>query len=427
MRIVALGAGGGMGRYAVRTAATFACVEQIVVVDRDEARAREVADNWVGEKGVSARADITDLESLKHLLDQADVVLNTTGPFYMFGPSILEAAIDSSCHYLDICDDWEPTLDMLAMDGEARKAGITAVLGMGASPGITNLLAVKAAQALDSTLSLITGWGESTDDPEGLEELQPGTGGSFRAAYDHWLKQVSGAIRVLEGGEFVATTPLQEIPVVFPGSGTRIAHTVGHPEPVTLPRRYPELKASYNVMVLPGEVIALLFWLRRRIDSGRTSIAEATALVQEAAERLTPDPRSRRPQWEATKKGLAWLAGKLARRQMGMEDALRFIRAPKDVGPNLPVLFACAEGIKDGGEAYAAASLASLPAGSMGGMTGIPLALGLDMLGSGIIERRGVFAPEDVIDPDAFFDRLAPLCSPQADGAGALLKVVQSP
>ncbi len=412
-----------MGRYAARTAASLDFVDEIVVADLDESRAKEVAVKWVGEKATTAKVDITRADELGRLLEGTDAVLNTTGPFYRFGPTVLKAAISSGCHYFDICDDWEPTLEMLAMDAEAREAGVTAVLGLGASPGITNLLAVKAAEALEKVSTLITGWGESEESREGLEELKPGTGGSFSAAYDHWLKQASGTIRLLEDGKFIDVPPLQEITVPYPGYGARATYTIGHPEPVTLPRRFPQLRSSCNVMVMPGEVIALLSWLRRGIDAGSMSIAEAVREVEEAIEALAPDPGRRQTKWQETRKGLAWLARKLAGRRMGLDDAVRFLRAPKKGGATLPMLFAYAEGEKDGRAARTAAELASLPPGSMGGMTGIPLAVGLHLLGSGCLERHGVFAPEEVIDPDAFFERLAPLCSPPRDGAHDLVKV----
>lgn len=412
-----------MGRYAARTAASFDFVEEIVVADLDEARAREVAMEWVGEKATTAKVDITRADKLGKLLEGADAVLNTTGPFYRFGPPVLKAAIAAGCHYLDICDDWEPTLEMLAMDAEAREAGVTAVLGLGASPGITNLLAVRAAETLEKVSTLITGWGESEESREELGEMKPGAGGSFSAAYDHWLKQASGTIRLLEDGRLIDVPPLREVIVPYPGYGARTTYTIGHPEPVTLPRRFPELRSSCNVMVMPGEVIALLSWLRRAIDSRRMSIAEAVREVEEAIEKLAPDPGSRNPKWDETKKGLVWLARKLAARRMGLGDAVRFLRAPKKGSARFPMLFAYAEGEKDGRAARAASELTSLPPGSMGGMTGIPLAVGLQLLGSGRLERRGVFAPEEAIDPDAFFERLAPLCSPPCDGAEDLVKV----
>lgn len=423
VRVVALGAGGGMGRYAAKTAAAFDFVHEIVVADLDEARAARVASEWVGEKAKTAKVDITKRGELERLLEGADVVFNTTGPFYKFGPPVLEAAIAAGCHYLDICDDWEPTLEMLAMDGAAREAGITAVLGLGASPGITNLLAVKAAEALDRVSTLITGWGESEESREGLEELKPGTGGSFSAAYDHWLKQASGTIRLLEGGRFVDVPPLREVTISYPGRGDRVAYTIGHPEPVTLPRRFQGLRSSCNVMVMPEEVIALLQWLRQRIDAGKMTIPEAVREVEEAIETLAPHPGSRDSKWDETRKGLAWLARKLVGRRMGPGDAFRFLRAQKKGDIVLPTLFGYAEGEKDGRGARASAELTSLPHGSMGGMTGIPLAVGLHMLGNGFADRHGVFAPEEVIDPDAFFDHLAPLCSPPRKGADDLVMI----
>jgi saccharopine dehydrogenase-like NADP-dependent oxidoreductase len=47
----------------------------------------------------------------------------------------------------------------------------------------------------------------------------------------------------------------------------------------------------------------------------------------------------------------------------------------------------------------------------MGAVTGIPLAVGLKMLCEGHITRRGVLAPEAVLDPDEFFRELLPYCT----------------
>ena len=47
---------------------------------------------------------------------------------------------------------------LASMDTDARAAGITAVIGMGASPGITNLLACQAVRELDGVDELIAGF-----------------------------------------------------------------------------------------------------------------------------------------------------------------------------------------------------------------------------------------------------------------------------
>jgi saccharopine dehydrogenase-like NADP-dependent oxidoreductase len=64
--------------------------------------------------------------------------------------------------------------------------------------------------------------------------------------------------------------------------------------------------------------------------------------------------------------------------------------------------------------------------GGMGGATGVPMAIGLKMMAKGKIARHGVFAPEAVMDPDAFFDEFGLLCTPPRANAGELLMVTMA-
>jgi saccharopine dehydrogenase-like NADP-dependent oxidoreductase len=89
-----------------------------------------------------AAVDVLDPTGLAELLRGADVVLSAVGPFYRFGTTVLRAAIESGTSYVDVADDPAPTLQMLALDPAARAAGVSAIVGAGASPGLSNLLAV---------------------------------------------------------------------------------------------------------------------------------------------------------------------------------------------------------------------------------------------------------------------------------------------
>ncbi len=370
-----------MGRHAVRTALDFDFVDRVVVADRDGGRATAFAEEC-GDKATAAQLDIEDGAALRALLEDADAVLNTVGPFYRFGEPVLRAAIDTGTHYFDICDDWEPTLAMLSLDGEARTAGVTAVVGIGASPGISNMLAAKAMAGLDEVASIVTGWGlEGTGD----EAIAPG--GEPSAALVHWLHQCSGTIRILRGGAPVDVSPVEEVTVDFPGIGASSAWTVGHPEAVTLPRGRPYVRESYNVMVAPRWLIGVVRSIAAEIDTGRMTVEQGAALMTGPA----PDGASH----EAEPEGQ----------------------------PRLPPLFAVATGRKDGEPCTVGATVLSGPAGGMGGVTGIPLALALRLLADGKIGRQGVSAPEEAIDPDAFFDALAPYCEPPKTGVGDLVHV----
>ena len=259
MKVVVLGAG-GMGGYAARTASTLGFIDELIVADLDATAASATA----AACGAAARGttvDVCDPSDLARLLAPADAVLNTVGPFFRLGPPVLRAAIETGTHYLDINDDWESTEAMLAMDADARAAGITAVIGMGASPGMSNLMAVLAMRELDEVEEVLAGFD--------LDAAMPETRGAKPAAATvHGLHQLTGTIRVFENGAFRDARPMQTVHIDYPGLGQRTGWTMGHPEAITFPRSRPGLHASRVVMTMSaGNRLAVR--LQRRAYPGR--------------------------------------------------------------------------------------------------------------------------------------------------------------
>jgi saccharopine dehydrogenase-like NADP-dependent oxidoreductase len=389
MKVVVLGAG-GMGRYAARTAAGFDFVEELVVADLDVAAATRLAEE-LGAEVRGLRADVTDHADLTALLGGAGAVLNTVGPFFRLGPPVLRAAIDVGCHYLDINDDWESTEAMLAMDAAARERSVTAVIGVGASPGISNLLAVTAIDELDEVEAVHPGFD--------LDAAMPETRGNQpSAATVHGLHQLTGRIRVFDEGRFVDERPLRRVELDYPGLGPRTAWTMGHPEAITLPRSYPSLRRSLILMTMERGNFWALRGLAALIDARVLSIERAAAWV----ERLEG-------------------VGKPVKTPEDYTHEVAEVRRPR-----LPPLFAVAIGRKEGRPASVAAALLSAPPVGMGGATGVPLAVGLAELRPDAEVEHGVFAPEAILDAKAFFDRLAPYCRPVKVGAADLVLVSRS-
>jgi hypothetical protein len=185
--------------------------------------------------------------------------------------------------------------------------------------------------------------------------------------------------------------PVQEMRIDYPGIGVGTAWSVGHPEAVTLPLAYPEIQSSTNVMVGPRFLIEAVKALGAAIDAGDLS-------VEEAATRLGgPIP-----------------------------PELRKTAASESGGVRLPPLFALARGRRGNESANVGALVLGMPGGGMGGATGVPLAVGLSLFAQGRLERRGVFAPERAIEPDVFFDALAPLCSPAFGSGREMVAVTES-
>ncbi len=375
MKVVSLGAG-GMGTYAAKTAAELDFVHELVIGDIDGDAADALAAR-LGPKARGASVDVKNTKAMSELFSGATAVLNTVGPFYRLGPPVLRAAIEAGVHYLDINDDWESTEAMLALDDDARSAGVTAVTGVGASPGISNMLACLAMRELDDVDEIIAGFDLDAAMPEERGD-QP------CAATVHALHQLSGRIRVFENGAFADAKPQRRVDFDYPGLGSRSGWTMGHPEAVTFPRTFPKLRSARVLMTMApsGRLAARVF--RVLIDAGIVSLERAGGWVER------------------------------------LEDVGKPVKGPDDyiheiLDPNLrrlPPLFAVAKGQRQGQPAAVAATVRSAPPVGMGGATGVPLAIGLGVLRSVLGTKCGVFPPEAIMDPNAFFDALAPLGDP---------------
>ncbi len=282
MKVLALGGCGDMGRHAVRALIEHGFCSHVIVADINGNLAREFASRF-GSKASWRIVDVRDHLQLREAVSTADIVMNTVGPFFLHGLQVLKAAIDAGRHYMDICDDWEPTLEMLALHDRAREAGVTAVIGMGASPGISNMLAVQAISALDEVEEILTGWDLESALPEKVGPL-PG------AATIHGIHQMTGSIRVFDEGRFVDTRPVRQVRIDYPGiPGAARAWTIGHPEALTLPRYYPTVRKSLNVMTALKSSIAFIRVISVLVDSGLLSVKRAAWIAEHlkgAAERL---------------------------------------------------------------------------------------------------------------------------------------------
>lgn len=355
-----------MGRWAVRTAAGFTGIARIVIADIDLERAEAVADE-VGSPAVARQVDVTDEVALAQALAEADIVLNTMGPFAQFATPILRAALNAGCHYLDIDDDWESTLEAFELDDMAKEAGVSAVIGLGASPGVSNYLAVAACAPLDSVESLLTGW-----KLKGAETESDGTAVSAgpSAAFAHWLAQSSGTIRTWSGGRLQEAAPLQPIAVDYPGIGQQVVFTCGHPEPITLGPNLSVQDTVSNVMSGPSEVFETLGSIAREFASGEITLGQAEQNMS-----------------------------------MLRSNSVGEKQDPSRRSDPMPGLWALAQGVKDGHPTRVSAHLERYTPGKMGGATGIPLAVGLDMLISGRVLSTGVLAPEQAFDASDFLAR----------------------
>lgn len=405
MNVLALGGSGDMGRMAVAVLLDSPSVSSITVGDINYNLAKTFVKMVDSPKLKAVQIDINEKDKLLDIMASHDIVINTVGPFYRFEVPIIEAVIKAKKPFLDICDDWKPSLDALEFDQKAREAGITAVIGIGASPGITNILAVHACSKLDEIDELITAWGVAVEIKSGRkpkyfirpQKLAKKLGKTERkpnAAMMHLLYETIEKVPTFKNGERVEIEPLTETePFDFPGYKSMYAVNIGHPEPVTLPRTIKANNIS-NVMYIGKTATDITRKYSQKIKNNEMSIEEATlGLTRE---------------WRDLNKKV-FQNQNLAEEYMG--------------GP--PTLSVIATGTKDGKRKKIGVALALEPFGAMAGVTSVPLGIATIMVIEGKIKKKGILTPEEAFkdNPMDFFNGIAPYCGKNLSGKEILNEI----
>lgn len=151
MKIVSLGGCGAMGRATSWELAENDAVDDLVIADADIKSADKFAAELPGDTATT-RINVTDHKDLVETIADADVVANALP--YDFNVAVMEACLDARCHYLDLGGLYHKTQEQLKYDDRFADAGLTAVLGIGASPGLTNVATAMAVSHLDEVESI---------------------------------------------------------------------------------------------------------------------------------------------------------------------------------------------------------------------------------------------------------------------------------
>jgi len=198
--------------------------------------ARKIAIDKLKGRIDTASIDVEDHNSLVRLMKTANLIVSTVGPFYKYSSKIIKASIAAGVNLIDLDDDYDATEEAFSFNEQARKAGITAVIGCGSSPGMTNILAKYASNKMDKVDDIRIFWAESGIDPTGP------------AAVAHWFHITSGDVPMFIDGHKVRVKGLSgpEVVEFSPPIGKLEVRYTGHAEPVTLPRY---IKGVKNVTI----------------------------------------------------------------------------------------------------------------------------------------------------------------------------------
>lgn len=224
---------GTVGSEVARLLADDQAFDQILVADRDVGRAQQVA-AALGGKVIAVQADVDDRAAVASLARRASVMLNATGPFTDKVVTLMQCALEAHIPYADINDEaavlWE-VFNAGELDRVARQRGIPLLVGLGTSPGLTNIWARYLADQLDSVTAFHIA---IAMDPRYRNPI----------VFQHRFSVHGGQALVFRHGDWQWIPAFSENETVhFPAPvGPVQVHLAAHCEPVTLPRFFTGLQ-----------------------------------------------------------------------------------------------------------------------------------------------------------------------------------------
>jgi saccharopine dehydrogenase (NAD+, L-lysine-forming) len=259
LRVAILGAGGTIAPAIVRDLAESDEVDELLLVDLDEEKARATAERHGGAKSKVAAG-----------VEGADVVVNSAG--YRSNLDAMRWSLAAGAHYVDLGGLYWMTGKQLELHDEFERAGLVAILGMGSSPGKTNVMARHAARALG------TGSLDAVHVAAGGRDLDPPEGESFPYALQTLVDELTMSPVVIRDGAPVEVEPM------LPGGAVTFAAPIGegetihtiHSEMRTFPASFGCREASFRLSLAP----VLLERLRDLAAAGDEERRAASARAQ---------------------------------------------------------------------------------------------------------------------------------------------------
>ncbi len=231
MRVAVFGAAGQLGRRVLARLAAGGRCSFILAADRD-ARGLAGLQARFGSGNVAIRyLEAADERSVRERMNGVDAVISCLGSNGGGeGPAVAEALREGRV-FLSSSDHPAQAGPLLAEAGQSDNGPGLAVVGLGWSPGLSNLLALRAAEGFDRLDSLDIFWSIAAAElrsPGGQERMLRGFRGKCHSFEGGRLKEVRGG-----SWEEWACFP--------PGIGwTGTAYSC-QTEPLTLPGRFPEI------------------------------------------------------------------------------------------------------------------------------------------------------------------------------------------
>lgn len=368
MRALVLGGAGAVCKETTRDLARYSKFEEIVVADANDRAAEALLAEITDPRLSQVHLDADDEQALIRLFAGFDVIVN--GLPFKYDLAVTRACVEAGVHGLDISSE-DPQFDL---DGRAKEKGVLFVPGVGATPGITNMMVARAAQVLDRLEEVDISFAA-------FRCLAPAPGLLATTMWEFVPEEEERQEAYFEDGRWRPSPPLSgAIEVEFHEQiGRQRVFIVPHDESYSLPRSYPTLRRAAVRGCFPPHVMEIMSAMMRAglLDSHPVTVDGSSLPSKELVRALL---------WqnEQSRQNRVWAYGLV-----------------------VEVL-----GDRNGRKTHCTYRSHHPPQDSWGGESayfknvGIPLAIGAELIAGGQTTARGVLPPERALPVEPFFKAL---------------------
>ncbi|ACT58518.1 saccharopine dehydrogenase family protein [Hirschia baltica] len=382
-KVLQIGAG-GVGTVVAHKLAMSPVFTDIMLASRTVSKCDDIAASVKGKTGVTIATASVDADNVAQTVELIksfgpDLVINVALPYQDL--TLMEACLQAGVHYLDTANYEHPDTakfeykEQWAFQERFKEAGLTALLGSGFDPGVTNMFCAHAQKNLFDTIETI-----DILDCNGGDHGHP-FATNFNPEIN--IREITANGRYWENGKWIETEPLEQSMMFdFPGVGERKAFLLYHEEMESLCQNIKGLKRIRFWMTFGEAYLKHLDVIQNLgLDSIKPIEFQGQQIVPiQFLQALLPDPASLAPNYT------------------GKTSIGCLVKGTKDGKERTSFIY----NICDHEETYK-----EVGAQAVSYTTGVPAVVGAEMIATGKWRQPGVWNMEQN-DPDPFLERLGP-------------------
>ena len=243
MSMLVLGASGQIGAYTVQDLIEFCGEKDVIASSRKMANVKKAMDDLKLTKKVKLmEIDAHNVDKVLETIKKEKVESVINCAWYQTNLGVMEACVKGGATYTDLGGFFDTCLKQIDLNKKWVDAGVNATIGLGSTPGMTNIAGAAGAKRLDSIdkIDIVCAWGNT------LPVKEAGWPGySIRTVLDEFTQEsvqwINGKYekQKILGGE---TDVLMPEPI-----GKVKAYYIKHSEPATMGKYLKAKNVSFRI------------------------------------------------------------------------------------------------------------------------------------------------------------------------------------